>query len=117
LGDDDSRLRGPWLHGLSAKAHRRRIRSDLIQKPPAGGFFIGEVMPAAADNRSELRRLQLALAALLEDLDAIERRPHFYFPLRHAGGALADGPSDRLDNFVDHFALAMKRSSSSFDRS
>jgi hypothetical protein len=57
----------------------------------------------------------LALQALLEDLDAIERRPHF--SLRRTADGLVDAPPDRLDRFVDHYALAMERSSLGFDRS
>jgi hypothetical protein len=80
----------------------------LILEAASGRLFYWWVMPT--DNRSELRRLQLALEAVLEDLDAIERRPHFF--LQNVAGDTADGAHDRLDAFVDHFALAMKRSTS-----
>ena len=57
----------------------------------------------------------MALEAVSKDLDAIEKRTHF--SLRHAAQGLARGAPDRLDTFVDHFALEMKRSTSYYGHS
>jgi hypothetical protein len=40
-------------------------------------------------------------------LDAIERRPHL--SLRVAADDLVGKASDSIENFVDHFAFALKR--------
>jgi hypothetical protein len=66
---------------------------------------------SASENRDALRRLQTALEAVSEDLDAIEQRPHLY--LRHAAEALeTDEPPRASFAFVDQIALAMQRSNS-----
>jgi hypothetical protein len=56
------------------------------------------------DACSELRRLQRALEALAQDLDAIERRPHWL--LRHSDSEEPSG----IESFIDHFAFAVQRS-------
>jgi len=73
---------------------------------------------SAIENRDARRRLQTALEAVSEDLDAIEQRPHLY--LRHAAEALetdedaleTDEAPRGLCTFVDQIALAMQRSNS-----
>jgi hypothetical protein len=66
---------------------------------------------SASENRNALRRLQIALEAVSEDLDAIEQRPHLY--LRHAAEALETDETPRGSSaFVDQIALAMQRSNS-----
>jgi hypothetical protein len=59
-------------------------------------------------NRNELRRLQRAIAALATDLDAIKQRPPF--PLKNA----LLSPRE-IENFVDHYAIALERSRSGLD--
>ena len=60
-----------------------------------------------SDSLAELERLRRALEAVSEDLDAIERRPHL--SLRIAAEDLAGKASHGIENFVDHFAFALKR--------
>lgn len=67
-------------------------------------------MLTTAENHTELKRLQLALEALREDLDAMERSP--YLSLRIAAENLEASPSYGMNTFVDKFAVAMKRSTS-----
>lgn len=61
------------------------------------------------DPKAELDRLQRALMAVSEELDALERRPHL--SLRLAAENLNGSPSLRMESFVDNFAVAMKRGS------
>jgi hypothetical protein len=61
-----------------------------------------------ADSLTELERLRRALEAVSEDLDAIERRPHF--SLRLAAEDLAGSRSHGIEDVIDHFAFALKRS-------
>ena len=71
-----------------------------------GAYMISNTVETAND----LKRIQTALEAVSADLDAMERRPHFY--LRHAADALlASGPRG-IETFVDQFALAAKRAAS-----
>jgi hypothetical protein len=67
-------------------------------------------MSTTVESRTELKRLQLALATLSEDFDAMESSPHL--SLRIAAENLEPDKSYRLNTFVDQFAVAMKRSSS-----
>ena len=62
---------------------------------------------ALADSIKELERLRRALEAVSADLDAIERRPHL--SLRLAAEDLAGRATHGVENFVDHFAFALKR--------
>src|SRR6478752_8875546 len=67
-------------------------------------------MSTTVESRTELKRLQLALEALSEDLDVMERFPHL--SLRVAAENLEPSKSCVLNSFVDQFAVAMKRSTS-----
>jgi hypothetical protein len=67
-------------------------------------------MTDLVDNEADLKRLQSALEAVTADLDAIERRPHFY--LRHAADALVMTAPRGIGTFVDQFALAIERAGS-----
>ena len=67
-------------------------------------------MSTTVESRTELKRLQLALEALREDLDAMERSPHL--SLRIAAENLEPSASYGFNSFVDQFAVAMKRSTS-----
>jgi hypothetical protein len=67
-------------------------------------------MTDLVDNEADLKRLQSALEAVTADLDAIERRPHFY--LRHAADALVTTAPRGIGAFVDQFALAIERAGS-----
>jgi hypothetical protein len=92
-----------------------RFASSDFRSRFRAAFLYWSVMPTASDNRSELKRLQLALEAVSKELAAIEKRPHF--SPRHAAQGLAGGAPDRLETFVNHFALAMKRSTSYYGHS
>ena len=65
-------------------------------------------MAITADTSAELKRLRQALEAVSEELDALERRPHF--SLRHAAENLEDVGSRGIECSVDNFAFALKRS-------
>jgi hypothetical protein len=67
-------------------------------------------MSTTVESRTKLKRLQLALATLSEDFDAMESSPHL--SLRIAAENLEPDKSYRLNTFVDQFAVAMKRSTS-----
>jgi hypothetical protein len=61
---------------------------------------------------SELKRLQLALAAISSDLDAIERRPHFVLKL--SGDAIGQAereaqPARRESTAISYFAVAVAK--------
>jgi hypothetical protein len=60
-----------------------------------------------ADALKELERLRRALEAVSEDLDAIERRPHF--SLRLAAKDTEGNSSHGIESCVNHFAFALKR--------
>ncbi len=51
------------------------------------------------------KRLQRALDALADDLDAIERRPHFLLRACHEGADRSGG----IENFVDRFAFVVEK--------
>jgi hypothetical protein len=67
-------------------------------------------MTGLLDSEADLKRLQSALEAVIADLDAIERRPHFY--LRHSADALVTPAPRGIGTFVDQFALAIGRAGS-----
>jgi hypothetical protein len=59
---------------------------------------------------AELKRLQLALAAISSDLDAIERRPHFL--LKRSGDAIGQTeaePASRESTAISYFAVAVAK--------
>jgi hypothetical protein len=55
----------------------------------------------------DLKRLQIALAAISADLDTIERRPHY--ALQFAGENLTRESSHGIEDVVSKFAIAIKR--------
>ena len=61
-----------------------------------------------SDPKAELNRLQRALVAVSEDLDALERRPHL--SLRLAAQNLDGSRTLGMEGCVDNFAIALKRS-------
>jgi hypothetical protein len=70
-------------------------------------LLIFSLVGILADPLIELERLRRALEAVSEDLDAIERRPHF--SLRLAAQDLTGQRSSGIEGFIDHFAFALRR--------
>ena len=61
------------------------------------------------DVLDDLKRLQIALAAISVDLDTIERRHHY--ALQFAAQNLTRGSSQGIEDVVSKFAVAIKRTS------
>ena len=66
-------------------------------------------MSNSEDDDADRGRLQRALDALADDLDAIERRPHLW--LRQCAAAPVN-KTRGIEEFVDNFARAIERATS-----
>ena len=77
--------------------------TDLGESPP--------VHPGPNSNGvlDDLKRLQIALAAISTDLDTIERRHHY--ALQFAAENLTRESSHGIEDVVSKFAVAIKRTS------
>ena len=63
--------------------------------------------PNSNDVLDDLKRLQIALAAISADLDTIERRHHY--ALQFAAENLSRESSHGIEDVVSKFAVAIKR--------
>ena len=63
--------------------------------------------PNSKDVLDDLKRLQIALAAISADLDTIERRHHY--ALQFAAENLTRESSHGIEDVVSKFAVAIKR--------
>ena len=63
--------------------------------------------PNSNDVLDDLKRLQIALAAISADLDTIERRHHY--ALQFAAENLTRESSHGIEDVVSKFAIAIKR--------
>ena len=63
--------------------------------------------PNSKDVLDDLKRLQIALAAISVDLDTIERRHHY--ALQFAAENLTRESSHGIEDVVSKFAVAIKR--------
>ena len=63
--------------------------------------------PNSKDVLDDLKRLQIALAAISADLDTIERRHHY--ALQFAAENLTRESSSGIEDVVSKFAAAIKR--------
>ena len=63
--------------------------------------------PNSKDVLDDLKRLQIALAAISADLDTIERRHHY--SLKFAAKNLTRESSSDIEDVISKFAAAIKR--------
>ena len=63
--------------------------------------------PDSKDVLDDIKRLQIALAAISKDLDTIERRPHY--ALQFAAKNLTRESSHGIEDVVSKFAAVIKR--------
>ena len=63
--------------------------------------------PDSNDVLDDIKRLQIALAAISKDLDTIERRPHY--ALQFAAKNLTRERSHGIEDVVSKFAAVIKR--------
>ena len=75
--------------------------TDLGESPPV------HPGPNSNDVLDDLKRLQIALAAISADLDTIERRHHY--ALQFAAENLTRESSHGIEDVVSKFAVAIKR--------
>lgn len=59
-----------------------------------------------AEALDQIRRIRRALEALSADLDVIEQRPHL--SLKRAAENLEHAGSHGIEDFIDHFAFAVR---------
>ena len=75
--------------------------TDLGENPPVhSGLNTDDVL-------DDLKRLQIALAAISADLDTIERRHHY--AIQFAAENLTRESSNGIEDVVSKFAVAIKR--------